>query len=644
MKLSEVLLALLLAAPAGAASVSEEAAFFDLERSSLEDMLNVRTGAASRSLSGLRESPGLVAVITRDEIQASGARDLVDVLRGVPELEFGVDVQGNLGLGVRGNWANEGKVLLLWDGQEYNEPLYSTIQFDRFSVDQVEEIEIVKGPGSALYGGFAELAVINVRTRSAKGLKGTELFAAAGRRRGAAGVNFTRKFGGRELSAKAFWGESARGAGRYRDFAGNSYALESNSSLRPRNLNLAAASVNGSLRLIIDDYGHRYRDGIDGGALSTGPAKVQFPSVHLEGRRFLRLGEDLRLEPRVALYRGMPWLEKDEHFTYDKKVSRVTAGLIAAWRASDAAEFLAGGEYFHDSVRVDAITATSSQYAAGRDEAQYDNHAFFAQAAVKTDPVNLTAGARYEKHSQYGSALVPRLAATRLLGDWNFKAIFSQAFRAPSIENIRLNPAIKPEKAESTELEAGRKVSDCLYLSGSLAHTMVRRPIIFNTSGGSEMYSNYSRTGTYSAGLAAKYKLGAARAELGWLYQESAHNMVDIYSVPGRGTRQLGFPRHKLTLNSSIPLREGLSLNPTAVYTGKRYGYGGDGGLRVFGESVQANLHLHARDLAARGLSLGLGVRDLFDSGFSYLQPYDGGHAPLPAASREIYLKAAYEF
>ncbi|MBI5743888.1 MAG: Plug domain-containing protein, partial [Elusimicrobia bacterium] len=129
---------------------------------------------------GLRETPGLVTVITREEIQAQGARDLIDVLKLVPEFDFGMDVQGNLGLGVRGNWANEGKVLLLWDGQVYNETLYSTIQFDRFPVDQIEEIEIIKGPGSVLYGGFAELAVINVKTQSAKTLNGSSAFAAYG--------------------------------------------------------------------------------------------------------------------------------------------------------------------------------------------------------------------------------------------------------------------------------------------------------------------------------------------------------------------------------------------------------------------------------------------------------------------------------
>jgi outer membrane receptor for ferrienterochelin and colicin len=74
-----------------AEGVSDEAAFFSTERATLEEILNAKTSVSTLNPVPLRETPGLVTVITRDEIQASGARDLVDVLRMVPELEFGVD-------------------------------------------------------------------------------------------------------------------------------------------------------------------------------------------------------------------------------------------------------------------------------------------------------------------------------------------------------------------------------------------------------------------------------------------------------------------------------------------------------------------------------------------------------------------------
>ena len=117
-----LIILLLFAARAGAASAypGNEAEFFSLERASLGEMLNIKTSAASVKSSPLRETPGLVTVIAGEEIASSGARALVGVLRQLPGFEFAADVQGNLGLGVKGNWDNEGKALLIWDGQPYD--------------------------------------------------------------------------------------------------------------------------------------------------------------------------------------------------------------------------------------------------------------------------------------------------------------------------------------------------------------------------------------------------------------------------------------------------------------------------------------------------------------------------------------------
>src|SRR5207253_11346941 len=93
--------------------------------------------------------------------------------RLVPGMDFGVDVEGVVGLGMRGNWAHEGKVLLLLDGQEMNEIMFATTQFgNHVCVDQIEKIEIIGGPGSAIYGGFAEYGVIDIITKGGSDLNG----------------------------------------------------------------------------------------------------------------------------------------------------------------------------------------------------------------------------------------------------------------------------------------------------------------------------------------------------------------------------------------------------------------------------------------------------------------------------------------
>ncbi|OGR78541.1 MAG: hypothetical protein A2X32_04620 [Elusimicrobia bacterium GWC2_64_44] len=646
-------LALSILFPAAAAAaphaLTEEEEFFSLERASLEEVLDIKTTVASRTGMKLRETPGLVTVITREEIQASGARSLVDVLSLVPEFEFGMDVQGNLGLGVRGNWANEGKVLLRWDGQIYNEILYSTIQFDRFPVDQIEEIQIIKGPGSAVYGGFAELAVIDIQTRTPKSLDGSSVYAAGGlggSESSYAGYSFGKAGAGADFSAQAFWGASRRSGRRYTDFAGSSYSMEGNSDLRPKSLNLRAAAHNTSARLILDDFSMRQRDNVDGVVLSTGATTVRFPVLFAEIARSIKLPGAVTLEPRLSYMRSRPWYENDEHFPYDKRATRLTLGLTAFYRPSSRADYLAGGEYCHDDAEIGSLTSDAAAAYSGvrRDGAHYDNHAFFGQGAFDLDFAKVIAGVRYGRHSHYGGSLVPRVAVTRLWNDFNFKAIYSQAFRAPAIENIRLNPGIDPEKAVSTEFEAGYKASDTLFFSGNLFHTTIKRPIVFTVVNGEETYLNYDRTGTLGGGFGVKYKSKGLRADLNYLYQNTHFNRVDIYAVPGSGSYMLAFPRHKLTLNSSLPLAAGLSLNPSAVHVSKRYSYGGGGTLKVFGERTTVNLNLQLKGRPLARLTLNLGVRDIFNSNYSYLQPYDGGHAPLPAPARELFLKAVYEF
>ena len=109
--------------------VSVSAQTDDLIEMSFEDLMNMDVTVASKKAMSLRESPGIISVLTAEEILTSGARDLIDVLRLVPGVDFGVDVQGVVGLSIRGNWAHDGKVLMMIDGLEVNEMAFSTLQF-----------------------------------------------------------------------------------------------------------------------------------------------------------------------------------------------------------------------------------------------------------------------------------------------------------------------------------------------------------------------------------------------------------------------------------------------------------------------------------------------------------------------------------
>lgn len=646
------------AARAAAAPVVQgaESEFFSLERASLEEMLNIRTSVASVNSAPLRETPGLVTVITGEEIADSGARNLIDILRLVPDFEFGVDVQGNLGIGVKGNWANEGKALLLWDGQPYNEMAYSTLQLFRFPADQIERIEIIRGPGSVIYGGLAELAVINITTRGRKGFSGNSVYGAyglgaggAGRRAG--GYSFGHVYGRTSVSAQIFASRSQLSDRTYGDFYGNSFSMNGNSGMDAGLLNLFVSNGGLSARFMLDDYQATERDNY-AALITTGAAKIKFPLRSFDISYELKAAENLTLVPRFYLQDSRPWKEIDGYWPYDKHVRKYFGGLTAFYAPSAKADISGGAEFYEDRVEVGAVTGAGSSYAAGGNKRRYDNFALFGEAGLDLDVLRLNAGGRYDRNSHVGGSFVPRLAVARLYDKFHFKAIYSQGFRSPSIENIRLNPAIKAERTTAMELETGYQVSPSVFVSANAFETVIKRPIVFyyDSAANAENYVNRSRTGTRGWGVSFKFKNGSDRAELGYSRYSAFHNRVPEYAASDSAAL-LGFPMHKVALNSSFALSKSLALSPSAVYLSERAGYYtacnnafDPADIKKYNAVTLVNVYVALRDSLAQGFTLGFGVYNIFNSADYFVQPYNSDHAPLPGGSRELAVKVRYEF
>jgi len=139
---------------------------------SLEELLNVDVDIATKSASTLDETPGIVTVIDRKTIELTGAKTLVDIIRMVPGFDFS---RASLGWGepldefyARGvvNIFSQTILFLINGRNKLNDLVYaSPWMSSRLNVDMIERVEIIRGPGSALYGGNAFSAVINIVTR-----------------------------------------------------------------------------------------------------------------------------------------------------------------------------------------------------------------------------------------------------------------------------------------------------------------------------------------------------------------------------------------------------------------------------------------------------------------------------------------------
>ena len=630
--------------PAAAAADSAEDLFYQSERTSLEDLLNIKTSAASRVSVELRKSPGLVTVMTGEDIRFSGARNLVDLLRLVPDFEFVADVQGNTGLAVRGNSAIEGKVRVIWDGHTYNEILYGTVQFDRFPIDQIEKIEIIKGPVSVIYGGLGEMAVINIVTKSPAALDGGRVYAGYGQMREAwgrrfAGYQFGRVYGETSFSALAHVSSAQRSDRTYRDFAGSAYGMNGDSLLASKNLNLFLARGGLSLRFIADDYSLQERDHFTT-ILTTGPARIKFPVYSFEAKHSLPAGDKFRLESKFDFQYSRPWYETDAYFPYDKTVRKYTGGLTAFYNPAAGTSLMGGAEFTHDEIEVGAPTPGASS------GARYDNLALFAQAGLDLPLFSLTAGGRLDSHSHNDTEFSPRLALTKRLDDLHFKAIYSGGFRAPTAENIRLTPGIKPEHMSAMEFETGYMFGENLFVSANVFDITIQDTILYRYDPvtDTENYENSARTGSRGYGFNVKFHEDGDSLELGYSAYSAAKNRVTKTQAAPGSSAMLGSPRHKAVLNARYHLSERLAASPSLIYLSRRYGYDASGTVKAYRELLLADVYFRLQDSFTRGLALGLGVHDMFGANYSYIQSYDGGHAPLPYASREFFLKAEYAF
>jgi outer membrane cobalamin receptor len=145
----------------------EGAVVSDISELSLEALLNATITTASRMVERASEAPATVYVISKQDIRARGYSTLADVLKDLPGMETVEQYyseQGTL-VPVRGVVGNN-KIVLLVNGMRVNPPGGEELMIrDDVSVRHAEQIEVVYGPGSTLYGQDAISAVINIKTR-----------------------------------------------------------------------------------------------------------------------------------------------------------------------------------------------------------------------------------------------------------------------------------------------------------------------------------------------------------------------------------------------------------------------------------------------------------------------------------------------
>ncbi|MDF1563868.1 MAG: TonB-dependent receptor [Deltaproteobacteria bacterium] len=674
-----------LAAPSGLRAQEEpppEEAIDEYMAMSLENLLDLQVTVATKLAKSARESPGVITVITREELLDAGARDLIDVMQLVPGFSPGTDVEGVVGLGFRGTWGFEGKVLLLLDGLEMNERAYANLFLgNHYPIEAIERIEIIRGPGSVVYGGFAELGVINVVTRSADDFRGISLTGHYGlmeRSFGRRTLSLTaaEKFGELGVSLSAYLGQGTRSNGTVETFYGESYEMDPvNSALDPAMVNLGLTYKGLKLRYILDGYRTTNRIGF-GDELApealhndlTGHyAGVSYDWRLLEGR--------MVITPQFQFKRVRPWYQPEEldldvyasaAYTFiDQTYTTWSGGVTAAYDLREGLNLMLGVQGLFDQAIANSPGPDGLNLFGDGEEVTYFSVAGFGQILWDNPWVNVAAGVRYENHSATRASLVPRLGLNKVVGPWHIKFQAAQSFRTPAVQQFELGVTelptpttpdeeiawgIDPEKATVFELETGYRITQQLYAGINLFDTTLQDPIVYyyDFDRDEEFYANQGQTGSRGVEAELRFQHPVVKAHLTYsFYAEAGKNEVASYAVDGEKGPLLGFPQHKVTLLARVTPIEGLNVSASLIFMSERFAYtsvDASDELVLGREDPTLLLNLYARYAipGVEGLEVGVGAYDLLGSGYRYVQPYDGYHAPYPAPTREFVGKIGY--
>jgi outer membrane receptor for ferrienterochelin and colicins len=589
----------------------------DLLSVDLDSLINTKVITASKFVESVSDAPGAISVISRDDLQRFGGTTLGEVLQRVPGLAESTTYFTDRAVIVsRGDQTrnNGGHVLFLIDGRPTREILEGGLITDllaSFPVSVLDHVEVVKGPGSVLYGSNAYSAVVNLITvkNEATGMKVTAL----GGSSGGLGV------GHAAFSCGRF---NLIGAGQFRRLA-----QWTTTYLPPRT---GAVVATGPQAAVIPDQGPSAFIRADYRGLTvasmftqseTGSFVQGLAGVTKWRRGFADVGyhtavtDDWDMSVNASYTRNTLGAQRTVDITRDSKE------LVLEWtssvRPSSKSQVTVGGLYNYVQGYETYFGVTPSLTIS---EGHRNSAAVYAQVDHRVHrTLKAIGGFQANKIGSTSLDVVPRVGLI-----WNpekrvnLKVLWGQAFRAPSINENRLdhpvlqgNPDLTPEKVATFDLSLSyrtdRTEGGVGYFRSHQTHN-----ITVDTSGTRWRYANQGTATFQGVELDGKYyATKSVYLVASMLYQENHDGAGREHIVPvGNFGGKLGV---------SYQGENGLTASLFDGYQDRVDGYSGaanplPNAFHMLNAHVRLDLahHMHAR--TNRGVALVLHVNNLRDT------------------------------
>jgi iron complex outermembrane receptor protein len=646
--------------PAGADEVAAEETT-DLTTLTPEELMKIEV-ATVYSASGFEqrvtEAPSSISIVTADDIKIYGYRTLDDILRSQRSFYTTYDRNysyvGVRGFGRSGDYNS--RILLLIDGHRINDNVYDSAMVGTefpLDVDLIDRVEVVRGPGSSLYGNNAFFAVINVITRGGGNVKGAEFSGSAG---SFDSYNGRVTYGGRFKN-----GMEALLSASIFDSRGNSLFFPEFNSPATNNGVTDHTDFDRSYNTLAK---LSYADFILQGAYSsrtkgipTGSFGMDFNDPHnntVDNRGYLDLKYQRTFDSRFdvmgrlfydyyeyrgdAVYSGSA--NKDSAFGgwWGGEV-KLSANLFESHKLTIGAEY-------QDNFRQDQKNYNESPYEVFVDDRRKSRiWALYLQDEYTIfKNLILNAGIRYDHYSTFGDTLNPRLALIyNPFEKTTFKFIYGSAFRAPNVYELyyydssttKGNPNLQPEKIKTYELIYEQYLGS--KFRGTITGFYYRiNDLIIQENDPTDNLLVYRNIGD------AEAKGAELELEGKWengLTGRASYTFQDVKDV-STGQSMANSPEHLAKMNITVPLMpEKVFLGIEEQFTSRRKTLAGN-----FAKSYYiTNLTLFSRNLL-KNLELSASLYNLFD--YRYGNPGGAEHLQdvIQQDGRVFRVKLTYRF
>lgn len=636
----------------------------DLESFSIEDLLDIEINSASKYDQKVNQAPASITIITAEDIERYGYETLDEVFNSLRGFYVSNDKNysylGARGFGRPTDYNN--RILFLTNGHFQNESVYNSVLMgaeNAYNMNEFERIEIVRGPGSALYGASAMFAVVNFVTRSGKDIDGLTINSKVGSYNNRIGsllfgkqmnngidVKLSAKIDKKDGQDYYFpeYDDPATFSGKVNGMDWEDvYRVMFSASYKNLKINSAFSSRNKGI--------------------PTGAWETVFNDRNAETtdeKAYVELSYKLDLSPKLDLnlrtfvnhyyytgnYSYEDVDENDEPYTYlttDESTGRI-AGFQSqfTWDVKSSDRVIFGFEYQNSfDAEFKYWDEFGEYYFDGN--FPYSTSSVFAQSEHQfSKKLSAIVSARGDFYTDYENSFSPRAALIYSpYSATTFKALFGKAYRKPSIyeafyedelSSFKANPRLASEEIQTLELVAEHKIRNNLFGAVSLFNNRISNLIdqVIDPSDSLLQFQNSDKINSTGAELELQLRnKNGLHGYANYSYQYTRNKRSN--------SRLTNSPEHLVKFGASYPIHHLFYLSTEMRYESER--------LTVYDSKTDgffiSDLNISSKLLFGH-LKLAFKINNLFDKNYALPGGFEHIQWAIPQNERTFILSTRF--